>query len=404
MTSATESASQVGAEKVLRVGSPAPSIKVEDWLRGQPVTKFEPGKVYIIEFCATWCGPCIASMLNLVILQSKYRSNGVEVVGIAAHEQASTADEARASLDAWLTKSLPNLNFAIAFDYSGEMNKLWMDPSFSVGIPSSFVVDRDGRFAFIGHPTQLDNALPKVLNGSWALSDEAKALDAERITTGRRRKRELSQKRALAEPIFARLEAAMNSKDWAAALSGVEEALAAMPDDVTFRGLHAELLLHKIRDMRTGLAVLRQLVRDAIDKKSVVWMSVAIRQLFDPAKDYSGFPHAERFAMGRDLSKHILAANPPQGSEGAKFLSYGAVAQYYYETGNRDRAIELVEVALKWLDAAPASDVAKRDLVQCSLQALASYRSEKLCNEECCSTPQNTAPEKPQPGSPREAA
>ncbi|MCK1745234.1 TlpA family protein disulfide reductase [Bradyrhizobium sp. 139] len=404
MTSVTESASQVGAEKVLRVGSPAPSIKVEDWLRGQPVTKFEPGKVYIIEFCATWCGPCIASMLNLVILQSKYRSNGVEVVGIAAHEQASTADEARASLDAWLTKSLPTLNFAIAFDYSGEMNKLWMDPSFSVGIPSSFVVDRDGRFAFIGHPTQLDNALPKILNGSWALSDEAKALDAERITTGRRRKRELSQKRALVEPIFARLEAAMNSKDWAAALSGVEEALAAMPDDVTFRGLHAELLLHKIRDMRTGLAVLRQLVRDAIDKKSVVWMSVAIRQLFDPAKDYSGFPHAERFAMGRDLSEHILAANPPQGSEGAKFLSYGAVAQYYYETGNRDRAIELVEVALKWLDAAPASDVAKRDLVQCSLQALASYRSEKLCNEECCSTPQNTSPEKPQPGSPREAA
>ncbi|MET4121695.1 thiol-disulfide isomerase/thioredoxin [Bradyrhizobium sp. JR1.5] len=404
MTSLTESASQVAAANVLSVGSRAPSIKVEDWLRGQPVTKFEPGKLYIVEFWATWSGTCIASMANLVMLQGKYRNNGVEVVSIAAHEQALTADEARASLDVWLTKNVPTLNYAIAFDYAGEMNKLWMDPTFSVGIPTSFVVDRDGRLAFVGHPTQLDNVLPKVLNGSWAMSEEAKALDAERINTGRRRKREPSQKRALVEPIFARLKPAVKSKDWAAALSAVEEALAAMPNEVTFRGLQAELLLHKIRDMRAGLPVLRQLVRDAIDKKSVVWMSVAIRQLFDPAKDYSGFPHAERFAMGKDLSEHILAANPPQGSECVKFLSYGAVAQYYYATGKRDRAIELVELALKWLDAAPASDLAKRDVVECSLQALASYRSEKLSYEGCCSAPQNTAREKPEPRSPREAA
>ncbi|MET4036333.1 MULTISPECIES: TlpA disulfide reductase family protein [unclassified Bradyrhizobium] len=289
MTSLTESASQVGAANVLSVGSRAPSIEFVDWLRGQPVTKFEPGNVYIVDFCATGCGTCIASMCNLVILQDKYRNNGVEVVGIAAHEHALTADEARASLDAWLAKSVTNLNYAVAFDYAGEMNKLWMDPSFSVGIPTSFVVDRDGRLAFIGHPTQLDNVLPKVLNGSWAVSDEAKALDAERMNTDRRRKRELSQKRALAEPMVARLEPAMKSKDWAAALSAVEEALASMPDEVTVRELHAELLLHNIRDMGAGLPVLRQLVRDAIDKKSVVWTSVAIRQLFDPAKDYSGF-------------------------------------------------------------------------------------------------------------------
>ncbi|MDF0498962.1 hypothetical protein [Bradyrhizobium yuanmingense] len=107
------------------------------------------------------------------------------------------------------------------------------------------------------------------------------------------------------------------------ALSAVEEVLAAMPDEVTFRALQVELLLHKMHDTPAGLSLLRRLVRDAIDKKSVVWMSVAIRKLFDPAKDYSDFPRAERFAMGQELSEHILAAKPSQGGEGAKFLSYG---------------------------------------------------------------------------------
>ncbi|MBW5439304.1 redoxin family protein [Bradyrhizobium canariense] len=154
MTSLTESASQVGAANVLSVGSRAPSIKVEDWLRGQPVTRFEPGKVYITEFWARWCGPCIASMRNIVALQDKYRSNGVQVLGIAAHEQTSTDNEARASLDSWFTKTLPNLNFAIASTAPTKWTRFEGIPAFLSRVPPAFVVDRDGRVACIGHPAQ----------------------------------------------------------------------------------------------------------------------------------------------------------------------------------------------------------------------------------------------------------
>ncbi|WP_192180380.1 TlpA disulfide reductase family protein [Mesorhizobium amorphae] len=377
---------------VLRMESPAPSIRVENWLRGEPLTNFQPGKVYIVEFWATWCGPCVAAMPHLVQLQEQYRDSGLEVIGVAADENAPTAEEARTKLDAWLSEKCSNLNYRIAFDHTGEMNKLWREPSFSVGIPASFVVDRDGHIAFVGHPMQLHEVLPKVLNGSWRASDEAKAADAERIARHQRKARELT----LTNPIYAKLRPAMEAQDWTAALSAVEEGVALMPDNIDLRETQANLLLHKMRDMQTGLPVMRQLVRDAIRKKFEAehWTAMALDQLFDPATDNSHLPPAERFAMGKELSEQILALNPPQG-DGPKFWSYPAVARYYHESGNKNRAIELVELALKSLDDPQISDGLKQRRLPDLLQALANYKGEKVCYGALCAAPQNNFPKLP---------
>ncbi|MDX8469994.1 TlpA disulfide reductase family protein [Mesorhizobium sp. VK23B] len=355
----------------LQMESQAPPIKVETWLRGEPFASFQPGKVYVVEFWATWCGPCAAAALQLVQLQEKYKDAGLEVVGVAADEDDLSPVEVRAKLGAWLAEKCPDLNYRIAFDPTGEMNKLWREPSFSVGIPTSFVVDRDGHIAFIGHPRQLDEVLPKVLNGSWRASDEAKAADTARIA----RSGAIAREQALKKPINDRFWAAIKAEDWTMALSAIEEGIALMPDNISFRLAHVHLLLHRMNDMQKGMPVMRQLVRDAIDRNSENWMLAALGQLFSPAHDHSHFPSGERFAMGKKLSEHILALNPPQ-ADGPKFRSYPAVARYYYDSGNKDRAIELLRLALKSLEGPELiPDAQKQHLLPDLLQTLASYKA-----------------------------
>ncbi|WP_035969176.1 TlpA disulfide reductase family protein, partial [Bradyrhizobium sp. WSM1417] len=352
---------------MLCLASPAPSLKVENWLRGEPLTNFEPGKLYIVEFWASWCAPCEEAMPHLIELQAKYKDEGLAVVGVAANEKAATADEARAKLDAWLTEKFSNLNYRIGFDSTRAMNKLWMDASSSLAIPRSFVVDRDGHIAFIGNPIDIDHVLPKIINGTWRSSDEAKAADAKRIGEDQRLARVSSIRRTI--------RSAMEAKDWPAALSAAEEGIAAMPDNFGFREIHADLLLHKMRDTATGFQVLRQLVRDAVEKQSdAVWeLNILMRQLFDPDNDRAYLPRAERFAIGRDVSENIL--NPGQ-AHGLDLYSYGGLAQYYYESGDKQRAIELIERAMTRLEDPKVPDAMKKDYMPQLLQTLATYRGE----------------------------
>ncbi|CAH2394336.1 hypothetical protein [Mesorhizobium ventifaucium] len=169
-----------------------------------------------------------------------------------------------------------------------------------------------------------------------------------------------------------------------------------MPDNCGFRHTQADLLLHKPRDIATGLPVMRQLVDNAIDKKfeAVSWMIMALKQLFDPSRNNSHLPDAERFAMGNELSEQILALSPQQSDGPLKFVWYVPVAQYYYECGNKVRAIELIDVALKSLDfPEPMPDHIKQYYLTPLLQALADCTGENACSADLCVVPQNKAPE-----------
>ncbi len=69
----------------LMVGSKAPGLLVEKWLKGDPVESFVEGQVYLVDFWSTGCFPCIESIPHLSELQARYQEKLI-VIGVSIRE------------------------------------------------------------------------------------------------------------------------------------------------------------------------------------------------------------------------------------------------------------------------------------------------------------------------------
>ncbi|MBP3953919.1 TlpA family protein disulfide reductase [Gemmata sp. G18] len=152
-----------GKPTALRVGDPAPPLRVSKWLSGTEVKRFEPGKVYVVEFWATWCGPCIAVMPHLTALQTEYKDKGLTVVGVTAKDEKNSA----AAVEAFVAQRGKRYAYTFAFCEDRTTYDAYMTAAGLQGIPSVFVVGPTGKIEFIGHSMELDLVIPKVLAGTW---------------------------------------------------------------------------------------------------------------------------------------------------------------------------------------------------------------------------------------------
>ena len=150
-------------------GSPAPALSVKTWYKGAPVTSLAKG-TYVVEFWATWCGPCIENIPHLTELAKK--NPDVKVIGIGIWEE-----DKGGNVKAFIDKMGPKMDYHVG--YSGVqdgMAKSWMAAAGQNGIPTAFIV-KDGTVRWIGHPAVIDETLAKVKNGSFDLAAHRRAFE-----------------------------------------------------------------------------------------------------------------------------------------------------------------------------------------------------------------------------------
>ncbi len=145
------------------VGSPAPLIVATSWLNWEgpaPTLESQQGRVVMLEFWGTWCGPCVRSMPAIQKLHDRYRERGLTILAISY--------ETPEAIQPFLTKNAYTL--AVGSDPEKKTVGAYGISSW----PTTIVIDKQGRIAHVGTPYDAESAVEKALGleaGPAALLD-----------------------------------------------------------------------------------------------------------------------------------------------------------------------------------------------------------------------------------------
>ncbi|HWB18996.1 MAG TPA: TlpA disulfide reductase family protein [Phycisphaerales bacterium] len=292
----------------LKVGSPAPGLEIEKWVKGKE-TKLEQGKVYVVEFWATWCKPCQQSIPHLTEIQDRYADKGLTVIGIS--------DEEVGTIEPFVKAKGKQMEYTVAADRRKGTNRSWMEAAGKNGIPCAFIVDKAGKIAYIGHPLadEFEPTLVAVLSGRF---DPAM--------------------QAAAQPVLDAARSAAKVRSWRMAAKQYDEVLNKDPKLFATVGLERfqmTLVDQKAKDEAYAYAK-TQLIGKAFanDAEALTWLASKIAT--DPNID----------AADRDMDVALAAAQRAQqitGEHSPEGLA--AVAMVRFHRGELTQAIDLQKEA-----------------------------------------------------------
>ena len=132
------------------LNKPSPPLALADW-HGKPVTRADPkGKIVLVDFWATWCGPCIRQIPHANEIAKKYEDKGVIVFGACCVRGAETM--AATARDKGMEYPTGKLTDKQTNDWHIQF---W---------PTYAIIDREGKLRAIGlEPSYVEKVLDEVL-------------------------------------------------------------------------------------------------------------------------------------------------------------------------------------------------------------------------------------------------